>query len=221
MYTVKLKIIVLLLFTATFVFGQPFRPGSLTFENGDVKTGFLQIPTKGEQKTIKFKTDINDKKAESIKSDVLLSLVVESEDENRYTFHRTSVKRPLGRTSKKAWLLVLLDDYVTLCFTGGQFQTDTKGNVVAKTEYWRGRDLPTFSYFLKKKGENLPFAFAQTSPSPTMFGLNNELRRNAKLHLSDYPELVERIENKEFTHKDVVQIIQLYNDYMKNKKKIH
>ena len=215
MNTIKLKIIVLLLFTASFVFGQPFRPGSVTFETGEVRTGFLQIPTTGEQRTINFKNDVNDRRSESIRSDALLSLVVESEDENKFTFVRTSVIGPRGRVSREAWLLVLIDDYVTLYFTGGRFQSDRRGNVVTTASAWAGRDLPTFSYFLRKRGEERPVAFAQTSPSPTMFGLNNELRRNARLLLSDYPELVEQIENGEFRHTDVVQIIQLYNDHRK------
>ncbi len=60
-------------------------------------------------------------------------------------------------------------------------------------------------------------AFAVTSDSPTTFNLNANLKKGASLYLSDDPELVEKIKKKEYTHKDVVEIIKVYNEYMEKK----
>jgi len=44
--------------------------------------------------------------------------------------------------------------------------------------------------------------------------LNSILKDNAAIYLSEDTDLLKRIENKELTHKDLEEIIRIYNDYM-------
>ncbi|MPN34110.1 hypothetical protein SDC9_181603 [bioreactor metagenome] len=82
---------------------------------------------------------------------------------------------------------------------------------------YAGRDVASFTYFLKKNNEDVAYYFGMIG---NMMGLDSHLRKVVVPYLVDYPELVERIKNKEFTHKDYKGIVQLYNEYMKELKPI-
>lgn len=45
----------------------------------------------------------------------------------------------------------------------------------------------------------------------TQANKNHFFRRNARQYFKDYPELVEKIKNREYKHTDIIEIIQIYD----------
>jgi len=216
MNSLKINLAIALLLTANFVFGQVYQRGSITYLNGDVKTGYLLIPEAPKQKTIKFKLSRNISQVDKIQSEDIKSISVESKDSNIYYFERVSVSRKPGtKPLKPYWLLVCTSGYATLYTSSSYFESDDKGNVFVVASSSSGP--PTFNYFLRKGNQDIAYYFGMTG---NIIGLNIMLKKNADQYLSDYPELVERIKNKEFTHRDIKAIIQIYNDYMKDNNSI-
>lgn len=202
------------------VSGSIFQSGKVIYLNGDIKTGFLAIPSNADVKTIEFKTGIANNQIELIQSSDLKYISVQSEDGNNFLFERISYAYKIGAKPKKpVWLFTILTGYATLYMTGTEYVTDKKGNVVLQYSYYVGRDVVSYNYFIKKGNEDIAYYFGMTGGS-NMLGLNSYLRKVTIPYLVDYPELVARIKNKEFTHKDYKGIVQLYNEYMKELKPI-
>lgn len=200
-------------------FGSLFQSGKIIYLNGDVKTGFLAIPSNADVKTIEFKTGLGNDQIDLIQSSDLKYIAVQSEDGNNYLFERTSYAYKLGAKPKKnqVWLYACVKGYATLYVAASEYITDKKGNVIIQDTYIVGKDLPTFNFFIKKGNEDIAYFFGMTG---NLLGLNKYLKKTTIPFLVDYPELVERIKNDEFTHKDYKGIVQLYNEYMKNLKPI-
>ena len=59
--------------------------------------------------------------------------------------------------------------------------------------------------------------FAETSSTVTYVGLNSVLKKSAETYLNEDPELVTQIHDKKYTHRDVFQIIRIYNEFMLKK----
>lgn len=217
MNRIKIKMLLLFLMFTNIIFGTNFRPGKITFENGVKQSGYVKIPKNAESKTIHFKNNLTDNKPLKIKSKDLTKIEFQSKAEKTNTFHYTRVINVFGKPSKKSyWLYVLLDDYATLYLTSTKYLLNKDGEVVISSVYIEQRDLPSFSYYFKNNGEEFANFLSTTTPSGTlMFGQSNVMRTNANKFLSDYPELIERINNKEFKHTDVFEMIKIYNDYMK------
>jgi len=221
MNLLKLYFLFVLLLTANFVLGKVYLKGSITYLNGDIKTGYLLIPEMPKQKIIKFKLSRNISKEEKIQSEDIKSVSVESEDGNSYVFERIpTAKKPGKKPNRPCWLLVSTSGYSTLYITASYYQTDKKGNVSVVIDTRISFDLG-FKYFLRKGNQDIAYRFGTTHLSIVpSYSFNKELIKNSELFLSDYPELVERIKNKEFKHVDIKAIIQIYNDYMKDSKPI-
>jgi len=202
------------------VFGSLFQTGKVIYINGDVKTGFLAIPKKVDAKFIEFKSGMGNNQIEKIQSSELKYVSVQSEDGTDFIFERISYASKLGAKPKKpVWLFTVLTGYATLYMTSPEYVTDEKGRVILQYSYYAGTDVPSYNYFIKKGNEDIAYYFGMTGGS-NILGLNSFLRKVATPYLVDYPELVERIKNKEFTHKEYKGIVQLYNEYMKELKPI-
>jgi hypothetical protein len=210
--------VTLLLLSVNFVFGQKFQQGSVVYQNGETRNGFVVVPKKFSDKTVKFKSQESGTE-EKISSADLKMLTVKSEDNRTFVFERLPAALKVGLKERTGWLLALAQGYACLYMVGDYYATDKKGNVLPVDEYVVGRDLPTVSFYIKKGKENTAYYFGLTSKSPTMFGMNNVLKKNAKIYLSECPQVIEKIEKGDFTHKDIEKAIELYNQLMKPKGK--
>jgi hypothetical protein len=216
MNSLKFNFLIALLFTVNFLFGQIFQRGTITFTNGESRTGNIIIPQTCDQKTIDFKLSKNLKQAEKIKSTDIKSISVQSEDGNNYYFERLPIaKKPGVKPSKPYWLIILVPGYATLYTAGSSYITDEKGNVTACV---KGSAVASFYYYVKKGDQNIAHFFIIIDNTSLSFGYNVALKKAAERYLYDYPELIERIKNKEFSRFEVEGIFRIYNDYMKNNK---
>ena len=210
---IKFKLVLILMLSGNLLFAESFLKGTLMFKNGDTKRCFVLPPKDYKQKTIIYKIDENSKK-EEIASDSLKSISIEGGNGKSIDFDRlpTSLyenKKP----GKKCWLLVVQKGSITL-YLMSTYKISNKGSVSTMTHYWVGNELPTITYYIKKKNQDVALAFATTSNSPTVFGLNSTLKKSAARYLREYPELVNKIDKNEYTHKDIEEIIMIYNAYM-------
>lgn len=71
---------------------------------------------------------------------------------------------------------------------------------------------------MRKKNSNIAYFFAYTSPSRSVFNLNHILKKTASWYLSEDKDLVDKIMNKQLTHKNLEEIITMYNDFMEKQK---
>jgi len=213
------KVIITLYFVlfSHFIFGQSFQAATITYFNNETKSGFVEIPKTPIQKSIKFKLNKDDKSEEKIKMENIKSFSVQSEDGNTYIFEKLRLV-PLNQkkpTTGFRWLLLRVAGYANLYEGSHYYSTDKKGNIEVLTDCGTNGSC-TFSYYIKKDNTDIAYILAMTPPEKKLsIGLNSILIKKVELYLYEYPELVERVKNKEFTHRDVLTIIQIYNDYMK------
>jgi hypothetical protein len=213
----KFSITLLLVLTINFSYGQKFQKGSISYLDGSEKKGFLMVPKTSAEKMLLFKTNENSEK-EKIECKLVGSITVYSDNGKSYAFENRYVNYSKNRVSKKrALILKISNGFANVYFAGNQYKTNEHGDVMINYSYYVGKDLPTFNYYLRKKGEENISFFAMTSSAPTMFGLNKLLKKNAAKLLFEDTELVERINNGEFKHGDVIEIMEIYNKFMANK----
>ena len=214
---IKFRITLLLILTINVAFGQKFQKGSISYLDGSEKSGLLVVPKTSAEKTLTFKTNESSEK-EEIETALVASIIVYSDNGKSYVFENRYVGYSKNKVSKKrALILKISNGFANVYFAGNEYKTDKQGDVMTNYSYYTGTDLPTFNYYLRKKGEeNLAF-FAMTSPSPTMFGLNKLLKKNAPKLLFEDVKLVEQIQNGEFEHEDIIEIMELYNKFMADK----
>jgi hypothetical protein len=215
MRTIRLTLI--FLFIVYVSFARKFQKGTIVMENYEIKEGFVIIPKSNNDKNISFKLDLNSDEI-TIPSVEIKSISVQSSNGDKYEFERlyTAFKPNIKKHKEKYWVILCSTGYLNLYEGAFSYESDEYGNVYI-VDYEGNNNLASFNFFIKKKDEDVAIYFATTSPSPTFFGLNHTLRKNASNYLSDYPDLVKRINNKEFTHKDISKIIETYNYYMMNK----
>lgn len=214
-YSLTLILILCLAFNISY--SQTYQTGSIKYEDGTIKNGYVSIPKRVNQQNIYFKPEKNGSE-EKISSNSLKSISVQSTDGKEYYFERQYYKmNPAKQNKYRGWLYTVVKGYATLYLISDNYQIDKKGNVYVIDNVAFGKDLPTYDYYLKKEHENAAIMFATTSTSSSMFGLNNILKKNAAKYLAENKELVEKIKNKDYTHRDVEGIISIYNTFMNEK----
>ena len=60
-----------------------------------------------------------------------------------------------------------------------------------------------------KKDKNVVLDFAETISSVTYVGLNAVLKKRTETYLSEDPVLVQQIQDRKYTHRDVYEIIRI------------
>ena len=209
----RTSMLIALLMTLNFGFAQKYFPGSITKINGDTINGYIRIPKYAVDKTVDYR--ISEKSVErTIKSDSVHLIAIQTKKGAINTLERIPVSK-----KSKGFAILLIDGYANLYFAGEGISVNKEGEIAVKTSYYVGRDLPTFNYLALRKDEKVATTLAVWSPSPTVFGLNNTFRVFASKYFADYPELVKRIDNKEFSHDDVEKVVKIYNKHMEENQK--
>lgn len=205
-----------LLFITTTTVGQDYQKGIINNIDGSSKKGYLLIPSNSGKDEIKFKPEINSS-IETIPSSSLTSVTIISNNGNQYKLEYLTLQMTKKPNKKKSWVLLEQKGFYNLYIVGSGFSMNKDGIFSLTSDYIKNRTLPEYQYYIKKNGEEIANFFAITSSSFTYLGLNGILKSNCKKYLSDYPELVERVTNKEFTPKDTEQIIIQYNQFKAKK----
>jgi len=201
--------------------GAKFLPGEIYFEDGSSKEGLVQIPKRPSSQKIKFKQTeksdtetitIHDIKSFSVTSDLGEKYILES------NYIDQSKKANVQRVTKfRIFLVVEVSGYASLYKIGDEFRTDKKGNLyLFSYNAGDGSGAVNFKYYVKKKGAEYAEIFTIENP---VNGFIPDMSRKSvvkamETHLSEYPELIEKVRNKEIDKMDLVQIFKLYNEYV-------
>ncbi|WP_460219508.1 hypothetical protein [Psychroserpens sp. MEBiC05023] len=185
---------------------NPFWKGDITLSNGTVKSGLVKVPNNPKQKRVVYK--ISEKgKVEKIKRDAIASVVVYSENGNAYLYENTKCILHMKREKPSTSSLLLVsakNDYVTFYVESGAYKVDkSDGELGLLYRYNYGQDFPTVAYYIKKRDKSVANLFYMT-------GHLGGIKKGTKLHLTEAPNLVDRVLKKEFKKKDVAEIISLY-----------
>jgi len=191
--------------------GRQAFPGTITYVNGKVKTGLIIAPKHLKQSKIFYRTAKKAKK-EKIPSNLIASISLQTETGKDAEFEFLPSVMKKGKTpGSNIWLEVIVKGYATLYLISDKYLLSEDGHVY---NFDNASSGPSWRYYLRKKGEKVATFFAYTSPSKMVPRLNSILKDNAAIYLSEDTDLLKRIENKELTHKDLEEIIRIYNDYM-------
>lgn len=179
------------------------------------------MPDSGDDNSIVYRAGEKGEK-ESIKSDLVESFTVVSDKGNPYSFERLATRFNIKKekvSDKKYFLFVFKKGtYATFYLASNGYSTNSKkGTLEIENTYLSGKDLPTFTYLIRKKNQTFADVFGQTSPSKTLFGLNKMLKVRCEYLIPDDPSLLKRIEADEFKHTQIPEIIDIYLKDMEGK----
>jgi len=204
----RISILIALMLILNGGFAEKFYLGSITKINGDILTGYVSIPKNSDDKTVDFKGSEKSKETE-IRSDSIRLISIHTKGGTISSLERIQVTK-----KSKGFVILVIEGYANLYLSGEGISVNKEGAFSPYSSFISGKDLPTFNYLALRKDEKAATILAVTSSSPTVFGLNNTFRTFASKYFSDYPELVKRIDKKEFTHDDVEKVVRIYNKHM-------
>jgi hypothetical protein len=213
-YRMKLKtsiIFLSLVFIINLAYSQHYYPGRIILIDGEKLEGLVNLPFYRMNKCMFYKS--NENAAErKIKTDSVKFVSMVSDEGKTSTLANVELSR-----KEKGLVFLLIEGYTTLYFTGDGINVDKHGNIVPTASAVAGRSLPEFYYMAQRKAERYPVTLAITSPAKTVFGQARAFRKLAAEYFKDWPELVKRIKNEEFTEKDVERVVTIYNEHMESK----
>lgn len=201
--------------------GAKFLPGVMLMEDGSTKSGLIQIPKRPSSQKVKFK-DSEKGKEQTVKIHDIKLFTVTSELGEKYTLESNYIDQSKKAGAKKVtkfriFLLVEVNGYVSLYKVGDEFRTDKKGTLYLYSyNAGDGSGVVNFRYYIKKQGAEYAEIFTIENP---VNGFIPDISRKSvvksmEVHLSEYPELVEKVRSKEIDKMDLIQIFKLYNEFM-------
>jgi len=203
------NILILLLIVPCIVFGQKYQKGTILFKNGKTLTCLLKPPSGPADKKIETKLS-DDAGKVSYKSEELKTITIPTKDSAAYEFAWMPSKKILSDGLDYGWLFVILKGYATLYGSSDGYKINRNGELI---EIGRsgGFSSPEFGFYTHRPGENYVTLIGVYSPGT--FGLNNYFRKMSSKYFNDSPEIVKRINSKEFKIGDIRLVVQEYNDW--------
>ena len=196
----------------TFV-GKVYNKAVIYYTNGETKSGYAAIPKTWDQKEISFKTE-KDAKVTEIPSQVLRRITVINKDSSSYSFERVNfVLKPDDPPKHTGWLFMLVEGYANLYFKIDKYKVDPWGQLHLILD----NGLPM--KFVQKKGEHKAVFVSISSLPGLNITINSEkqFKKYAPVAFAEDEDLVNKIKNKNYTSKDIEEVVQIYNEYMQGR----
>lgn len=190
---------------------NPIWKGEIRLNDGTVIEGFVRVPNNPSMRNISFRKAKNEK-SERFRTRNIESVLVISESGKQYLFESVAVVPNLkGNASLGKSLLFVThkSNYVTFYAAHGLYAIDREGKLVMIYTYEQGKDVPTLSYFIKKRD----FEKARTLH---MTNLLRGFRKSANAYFHEDPNLLKRINDWELRFRDIDEIIDIYLETTKN-----
>lgn len=196
----------LLLIIATSSLAQKFEEGTIVYTSGKTLTGLVRIPDAYE-KEIVFKAEKKADKQE-IKSEELKSILIKTTGEE-LKFVRDMVS--YGKKKEMIWVQEQVNGFCSL-YTAAEGQTYVRsGNFTsAKTNV---------HFFMKRKGEEAMTRVGTYITGAINVNANNPFRKATAEYFKDAPELVAKINNKQYGLLESHTLVMDYNKMKKDKTK--
>lgn len=185
-------------------YAQKYLPATLHYTNGHTAKMLLKAaPPEG--KSVTAKADEKAKK-EKIASELLTKIVFDVEDSDPVVYEQHSLDLA-GRIRDKQWVQVLVNGPTFLYGQGGSMGMMRAGMPHSVTDV---------TFYARRSTEvHASFLGVHITSGAMPIGYNKQFRKFAGKYFSDSPELLERIENKEFKVSEAIQLVQEYNKLTK------
>lgn len=200
----QIKIFILLfIFSATTYASDKYYSASLFLNDGSIKRGLATYVNTGNGEYILFKSD-EKSDSEKIKSINIKKLVYNSGEES-YEYEYLKVYKGWKQINIEGpiWLEVVDKGFATLYLA----ITYIESGVLPQNR----TSVAFRDYYIMRKGEPAAKLYATISTANN----NQTFRAKAPLYFADYPELAEKIKNKEYTWKDLEEVVKIYNNWAK------
>jgi hypothetical protein len=210
----KLFTVIFLLFSFSLVNAQfSYQKCKVVYKNGKSRTGYVlnELNRKNEN-YIWFKENSERRTdAEHVNNPELSKLIFWDSENNEVEFERiltsTGGRNKIKIAKDSGWAQVLVKGICTLYHHSSVM---TAGNPL------KGGGGATFhDYFAFRKGEPAARQISVTASANN----NQAFRILAPIYFADYPELAEKIETKEYTWRDIIDVVIEYNKWADSKKK--
>ena len=186
---------------------NPFWEGQIKMVDGTIKTGLIQVPHTVSQNKVSIKSS-EKAKVEKIKRKEVESISLVSPTGKDYLFDCLPLTNTIKGNSSIGRNLILAigkNNYVTFYYAvNGLYKVDKeKGTIFTVFKYLQGKDFPTTTYFIRKRGSEKANLIAMTS---NIAGF----KKGVLHHLTEDQALHDRINNEELKFKDMPEIIDTY-----------
>lgn len=197
-------ILIAILLTYSTVSAKKFSRARIILLNGTIMEGLATLPEGPAAVPIRFKAD-EKSGSQSINSDSIKTIVYIGDDGTTHEYDRlTGYVNGPSEKPERQWLHVVFRGYVTL-------YTYVSSNGASRS-IGRYDDMVT-SWLCCKQGE----AEATKMSSTNWKNRRNFFNDSASAYFKDDAELVKKIQNGEYTWKDVEKMVTEYNKKNKGK----
>lgn len=180
-----------------------FYEGTILLADNSQKKGLVKLPSEADDKAIDFKASENAGK-EAIKSEAIQSFRIKAgseEVEFVYTRYYNIGSNKLSKSP--GWFNILRRGPVTLY--------SNNYDVFSPYELSNAAASHGIYFLLKRDSEEAPAAVGMYFPSSVNH--NQIFRKFAAKYFTDYPELANRLNEKEFKLEDVGKVADIYNEW--------
>jgi hypothetical protein len=196
----KIILVVMFFNICHVLFSQNAYQATLCFVDGSIKTGFAQV-VNADSKFVIYKENESGKN-EKIKSSELKRITY-TNDGDSLEFDNIHVMVGLKQNKIKGpyWLKVVKRGYASL-YTVRTYMS-SGGSSVGFTDY-----------YIIREGEQ----GAQQISSVAAAGSNNVFRSKAPKYFADFPQLAQKIKDKEYKYSDIETVLDIYNEWIESKR---
>lgn len=180
------------------IFGNGYRSCELYYKDGNIRFGSAMVPNMND-KIIYFKSKVTTE-YEQLSSDSLEKIVFTAPDGPIFLRVRTYKNYGNKKINKSDSWLRLLETGCLEAYSGFQTNPNTPA-----MELW---------YFRKSSDEIAYFITMKYSGGMVMtLGNKSTFKNNASNYLQDYPELSQEILDKKYNDRDMIEVVNRYNDW--------
>ena len=219
----KKTLTLLFIFISLVANASKYYKSKIRFINGDIKEGYAELPTnKMLDNAIRFKESERGKTTK-FKNDEIDNILYYTDSGNKYFFELRKLtmlfgsKKNIKENTKNAryWFLAVASNpAVTYYYFSQTYYIDSDDKIVAKSVDSSGM-WATIVLAFKRPNEENPTMIGSLNYGAKVIGEEKRFRKFTAYYFKDEPNLVKRIENKEFKREDIEELIKAYAN-MKN-----
>ena len=208
----------LLVFYISHAQGSDYFKAKIVLTNGQRIEGFAQLPSnKFFDNSIRFKRE-KDGSSRKIKDKEIDKALYVTESGNEYLLERRNIRnilRSFGKvrentTKKKFWILLSSHHSQINYYYYAMSYIINKNEVMIAKTVDRSGTWADVILLLKRPGETAPTMITSISYGAKIIGKEKKFRKYASIYFSEHPDLVKRIQDKEFEHDKMEALIEAY-----------
>lgn len=185
---------------------KDYYKANLYLINGDVKSGLAKIVETEIDEYIFFKKS-DESNAEKVEANKIKKLVYTFDNkEYEYVFIKVYKGWKQVEIRGPIWLEIVDKGIATLYVSSTVIYTRSGTTLQGSATF--------HDYYIMREGEPAAKLIATISTANN----NQTFKAKAPIYFSDYPELAAKITNKEYTWKNLEEVVKIYNNWAKSKK---